>query len=202
VIRDENDDLFVEKRRSGIHIREGVSTLNIVTLCTGNVARSVMLGYMLTSLAEGFGQEWKIRTAGTHVVEGSAMSGRTRDALMKIEGLGDHRYGAHRSHQLDIRDAEWAHVILAVEVDNVNFVRLNFAPYGDKVVQLAHFVRFAPTVGSFDAMLRVALTHEPTKDSDIDDPAGGDQATYDRCARQLWELAQSFAQLLEGKSVD
>lgn len=179
-----------------------VSTLNIVTLCTGNVARSVMLGYMLTSLAENSGQEWKIRTAGTHVVEGSAMSGRTREALTKIDGLGDHRYGAHRSHQLDIADAEWAHVILAAEVDNVNYVRMNFAPYGDKVVQLAAFVQFAPTMGSYNAKLRVAVSHEPTKDCDVDDPAGGHQATYDRCARQLWELAQSFAHLVEGESVD
>ena len=30
--------------------------MNIVTLCTGNVARSVMLGYMLTTLAESNGR--------------------------------------------------------------------------------------------------------------------------------------------------
>ena len=81
--------------------------LNIVTLCTGNVARSVMLGYMLTTIADAAGVDWHVRTAGTHVTEGSAMSGRTRDALRHIEGLGDHRYGAHRSHQLDVDDARY-----------------------------------------------------------------------------------------------
>src|ERR1700722_106846 len=190
-----------ELSRSEPHTRLGVSTFNIVTLCTGNVARSVMVGYMLTSLAEESGQEWTIRTAGTHVAEGSAMSGRTRDALMKIDGLGDHRYGAHRSHQLDNADAEWAHVILAAEAANVNFVRKNLAAYVDKAVQLAQFVKFAPTVGSFDAKLQTAVGYEPTKDCDVDDPAGGDQDTYDRCARQLWELAQTFVKLVEGEPV-
>jgi protein-tyrosine-phosphatase len=151
-----------------------------------------MLGYMLTSLAEDFGEEWTIRTAGTHVTEGSAMSGRTRDALMRIEGLVDHRYGAHRSHQLNAADAQWAQVILTAEADNVNFVRMNFAQYGDKAVQLALFVRYAPIEGNFDDKLRVAMDHSPSKEFDVDDPAGGNQETYDACARHLWELAQAF----------
>jgi protein-tyrosine-phosphatase len=180
---------------------EGESTLRIVTLCTGNVARSVMLGYMLMSLAEDSGEEWAIRTAGTHVTEGSAMSGRTREALTKIEGLGDHRYGAHRSHQFDATDAEWADVVVAAEADNVQYVRRNFASFANKAVQLGLFVRFAPASGSLDEKLRVATAHEPMKDLDVDDPAGGDQETYDRCARQLWGLAQSFARLVEGDSV-
>jgi protein-tyrosine-phosphatase len=37
-----------------------MGSLNIVTLCTGNVARSVMLGYMLTTLAEASGVERRV----------------------------------------------------------------------------------------------------------------------------------------------
>jgi protein-tyrosine-phosphatase len=176
--------------------------LNIVTLCTGNVARSVMLGYILTTIAESTGTEWYIRTAGTHVTEGSAMSARTRDALLKIEELGDHRYGAHRSHQLDQADTEWADVILGAEADNVKFVRANFATNADKAVQLAQFVRFAPLDGNFDAQLRAASSHEPSPDFDVEDPAGADQLTYDACARQLWNLAQAFALLVGAERVD
>jgi protein-tyrosine-phosphatase len=179
----------------------GRTVLNIVTLCTGNVARSVMLGYMLTTLAGAQGDEWHVRTAGTHVTEGSAMSGRTRDALMKIEGLGDHRYGAHRSHQLNQADTEWAQVILASEADNVKFVRANFATNADKAVQLSQFVRFAPLDGNFEAQLRAASSHEPSSEFDVKDPAGADQPTYDACARQLWDLAQAFA-ILVAERVD
>jgi hypothetical protein len=31
---------------------------------------------------------------------------------------------------------------------------------------------------------------------DVADPAGGDQATYDACALQLWDLSQVFALLV------
>ncbi len=176
--------------------------LNIVALCTGNVARSVMLGYMLTTLADETGEEWHIRTAGTHVTEGSAMSARTRDALLKIDELSDHRYGAHRSHQLNDIDVAWSDVILAAEADNVNFVRANFATHADKAVQLAQFVRFAPLDGNFDVQLRAACSHQPSPDFDIEDPAGADQLAYDACVRQLWDLAQAFALLVGAERVD
>lgn len=157
-----------------------------------------MLGYMLTTIAEATGEEWHVRTAGTHVTEGAAMSSRTRDALRKIDELGDHRYGAHRSHQLNAADVEWAQVILAAEADNVHFVQGNFAANADKAVQLAQFVRFAPLDGNFDAQLRATRSHEPSPEFDVQDPAGGDQATYDACARQLWDLAQAFALIVSG----
>jgi len=34
---------------------------------------------------------------------------------------------------------------------------------------------------------------EPDANFDVDDPAGGDDATYRACANELWELAQAFA---------
>ncbi|HEY5121742.1 MAG TPA: hypothetical protein VII84_09230 [Acidimicrobiales bacterium] len=170
--------------------------LNVVTLCTGNVARSVMLGYMLTTIAEASGQGWKVRTAGTHVTEGSAMSGRTRDALLGIAELGEHHYGAHRSHQLDASDAAWADVILATEAGHVDYVRRNLAAHADKVVQLHQFVRHAPLDAAFEVQLAQVSSMEPESRFDVADPAGGDQATYDACAQQLWELAQAFALLV------
>src|SRR5271170_4670929 len=144
--------------------------MNIVTLCTGNVARSVMLAYMLTTLADVSGDEWNIRTAGTHVTEGSAMSGRTRDALMKIEELGDHRYGTHRSHQLSDADCEWADIILAAESDNVRFVRRTFPLSADKAVQISQFDHYAKPNETFEASLRSALSHEPSSEFDVVDP--------------------------------
>jgi protein-tyrosine-phosphatase len=153
---------------------------------------------MLTTLADDDGADWSIRTAGTHVTEGSAMSSRTRDALMKIEELGHHQYGAHRSHQLNEGDVEWAQLILCAEIDNVNFVRVHFGSGGEKAVLLAQFVRFAPLDGELDTRLREAQSHEPSAAFNVADPAGGDQATYDACARQLWDLAQAFALIVRG----
>ncbi|MHB8379746.1 MAG: arsenate reductase/protein-tyrosine-phosphatase family protein [Acidimicrobiales bacterium] len=177
-----------------------VSSLKLVTLCTGNVARSVMLGYMLESLAQVGGFDWSIRTAGTHVVEGSAMSSRTRDALQSLDDLGEHHYGSHRSHQLSSEDVAWADVILTSEANHVLFVRSNFPGASSKSVLFHQFVREAPLDLAFNEQLRVVATREPLATYDVDDPAAGDQATYNACATKLWKLAQIFSTIADEES--
>jgi protein-tyrosine-phosphatase len=173
-----------------------VSSLKLVTLCTGNVARSVMLGYMLTSLATSNGFDWKVRTAGTHVVEGSAMSARTRDALLTLDDLGEHHYSGHRSHQLTSDDVAWADAILTSEAGHVYFVRSNFPEATSKTAMLHQFVREAPLDVLFDDQFRHVASLEPSPLFDVDDPAGGDQALYNACALKLWEMAQVFSTIV------
>jgi protein-tyrosine-phosphatase len=172
------------------------ATLNILTLCTGNVARSVMLGYMLTTLGEANGVDWAVRTAGTHVVEGSAMSARTRTALERLEDLGPHHYGAHRSRQVGAHDLAWADVVLASEAAHVAFVRCAHAEHAGKSVQLGQFVRYAPLDAPVARQVAAVAALEPDRSFDVLDPAGGDQLAYDVCARDLWDLAQAFAVLV------
>lgn len=157
-----------------------------------------MLGYMLSAIAEESGEQWSVRTAGTLVAEGSAMSSRTRAALLGVDGLGERRYGAHRSHQINEDDVEWAHVILASEADHVRYVRAQFDDANSKTVQLVQFVRRAPIDVPFADQLAAVSDLDPLPAFDVVDPAGGDQAVYDACASQLWDLAKAFA-LLVGK---
>ena len=172
--------------------------MKIVTLCTGNVARSVMLGYMLAALSETTSQAWTIRTAGTFVTEGSAMSSRTKNALLALPELGERLYGAHRSHQIDNDDVEWADLILASEADHVRYARAKFGNSEAKTVQLSQFVRRAPIEIPFADQLAAVSALTPSSLFDVADPAGGDQAVYDACAMQLWELAKAFALLVGG----
>jgi protein-tyrosine-phosphatase len=171
------------------------SPLNLVCLCTGNVARSVMLGYMLSDVAEANGLNWHVRTAGTHVIEGSAMSSRTRDALQRVDGLGEHHYGTHRSRQLALEDVTWADALLASEANHVRYVR---ATFGDttKSVSLGQFLREAPLDVSFEEQVQFVASLEPLDYFDVVDPAGKDQHAYDECAALLWEMAQTFAALV------
>jgi protein-tyrosine-phosphatase len=169
----------------------------ILTLCTGNAARSVMLGYMLTTLAEANGTGWSVRTAGTHVGEGSAMSSRTRDALLRIPELGDHSYGAHRGHQLTRDDIEWADVVLASEALHVAFVRLHYPEAASKTVLFAQFLRDAPLDEPLVDQVLFASARPPDSAFDVEDPAGQDQRAYDECAVKLWEMAQVFLTLVE-----
>jgi len=153
-----------------------------------------MLAYMLSDLAEAEGLNWRVRSAGTHVIEGQAMSSRTRAALEAIPELGEHRYGAHRSHQISVADVDWADVILAAELDHVRFVeRLSTTT---RAVQIGAFVADAPAgLALKDQLLEVA-TRRVDPDFDVADPAGGEQVDYDSCARHLWDLAQRFVEIV------
>jgi protein-tyrosine-phosphatase len=177
---------------SSLHV-----ALKILALCTGNAARSVMLGYMLSTIAETNGANWVIRTAGTHVAEGAAMSSRTRDALLRIPELGDHSYGAHRGHQLSQDDVEWSDVILASEALHVLFVRLRYPHAAAKSVSFGQFIRSAPLDEPFVDQVSFVSSQVPDSAFDVDDPAGQDQLAYDECARSLWDMAQVFATLVE-----
>ncbi len=159
-----------------------------------------MLGYMLSGLAEANGLDWRVRTAGTHVLEGSAVSPRTRDALLAIDELGERNYSTHRSHQLTDDDVRWADAILASEADHVRFVRANFTLGATKSVSLQQFLREAPLDAPFLDQLHYVAALEPMEFFDVVDPAGADQATYDACARQLWEMAQVFTTLVASET--
>jgi protein-tyrosine phosphatase len=160
-----------------------------------------MLGYMLTTLAKANGVDWQIRTAGTYVVEGSAMSARTRDALLALDDVGLHHYSAHRSHQLTSDDVAWADVILTSEADHVLFVRRNFPSGTSKTVQLHQFLQAAPLDEPFKEQLHFVASLAPLELLDVADPAGGDQAAYDACATALWEMAQVFVTVVADEGV-
>ncbi len=170
--------------------------MKILTLCTGNVARSVMHGFMLETLAETQGWEWEVRTAGTFAIENQAMSSRTLTALQGIEELGDYEFTLHRSRQITDDDVAWADAIFASEADHVTFVRTNHAHGSHKVVQIKHFVATAPLDGPLFERVAIVSDLAPDVIWDVVDPAGGDQETYDRTAAELWELTQALGVLL------
>lgn len=194
-------DLRREERNSRSHFRSShlarsespAVPLRILTLCTGNAARSVMLGYMLTTLAEVNGIDWSIRSAGTHVAEGSAMSSRTREALLRIPELADLPFGAHRGHQLTIEDLDWAHVVLASEALHVVFVRRHYPEATTKTVLFGQFLRAAPLDEPLVHQVTYVSSQVPDSAFNIEDPAGRDQLAYDQCASTLWDMAQVFA---------
>ncbi|MGH9097778.1 MAG: hypothetical protein ACRDWB_10175 [Acidimicrobiales bacterium] len=153
----------------------------ILTLCTGNAARSVMAGAMLRSAPV------QIVTAGTHVVEGQPMSRRTREALASVEMVAD----GHRSHQLTDADVDGADLIIAMAGEHVNFIRRRYPEAAAKtgsIKRLSRDLSDGPEpLTERAARLQLA---EVAIDGweDVDDPADGDDETYVACARELAEL--------------
>jgi protein-tyrosine-phosphatase len=153
----------------------------LLTLCTGNAARSVMAGAMLGPAP------LRIVTAGTHVVEGQPMSRRTRDALASV-GL---QAGGHRSHQLTDRDVEDAGLILAMAGEHVHYIRRRHPEAASRTVSIKRLCRVLPAgpapLGERLGVLGLAdVEIEPWED--VEDPAGGEDVVYLSCAKELADL--------------
>lgn len=160
----------------------------MVMLCTGNAARSVMAGVML----EAAGLPIEVATAGTHVVEHQPISIRTRQALADV-GYTD---VVHRSRQLRDDHVERAGLVVAMAAEHVRFVRRRHPEAAARTATIAWLVRHLPAgPPSLDA--RVAALHlaavDPGAQGDVEDPAGGDDDDYARCAEDLVGLVSELA---------
>jgi len=153
----------------------------VVTLCTGNAARSVMSGAMLHSAPV------RIVTAGTHVVEGQPMSRRTRDALASV-GFGA---DGHRSHQLSDGDVEAADLILAMAGEHVAYIRRRHPQAASKTASIKRLCRDLPATSLplVERLRLLDLAAVPVEGwEDIEDPAGGEDEAYRSCAKELADL--------------
>ncbi len=157
----------------------------VLTLCTGNAARSVMSGAMLASAAI------RVETAGTHVVEGQPMSRRTRDALAVVGFAAD----GHRSHQLTDRDVAQADLIVAMAGEHVAFIRRRYPEAAAKTASIKRLVRDLPPgppplAGRVRALDLADVPVEPWED--VEDPAGGEDDAYVSCAKELADLCAAL----------
>jgi protein-tyrosine-phosphatase len=167
--------------------------LRIVTLCTGNAARSVMAGALLVRLAAEVRLD--VRTAGTHVVEGQPMSRRTRDALAAAGARAD----GHRSHQVTDEDLVGADLVVALAGEHVAYVRRVHPGAADRTGTLKRLCRDLPPAPGplaqrVGALRLDAVELEPWED--VPDPAGGEDADYLACVLELERLTAELARRL------
>lgn len=152
----------------------------LVTLCTGNAARSVIAGALIAGVRPGL----TVVTAGTHVVEHQPMSIRTRRAFEHL-GLA---VPFHRSHQVTERDLTGADVVVAMAAEHVHFVRRRYPAAASRTATVWWLARNLPA-GPEPLAERVATMDlasvDPDRQGDVDDPAGGDDDAYITCAVDL-----------------
>ncbi|HVX23492.1 MAG TPA: hypothetical protein VHB02_19275 [Acidimicrobiales bacterium] len=175
------------------------AAVDLLVVCTGNAARSVMAGYMLEHLSDASGLGLRVATAGTHVVDGQPMSQRTRVALATVDELAGADTGRHRSRQLDPVGLDRADLVVAMEADHVRFVRRRHPAAAARTATLRRLCRDlppgpAPLAGRVASLALADVVLGD--DEDVDDPAGHDQDAYVACARQLWALCRQLVDRL------
>lgn len=164
--------------------------LNVVILCSGNAARSVMAGAAVRALLPEVG----VVTAGTHVVEGLPMSQRTKVALDRVglEAVG------HRSRQVLPDHLEAADLVIALAPEHVRWVRAHHPGAAVRTVTLKRLVRDFERY-DFEALDLDAVEMEEWEE--VDDPAGGEQPQFDACAVEIVALVERLAGLLRAGQI-
>lgn len=162
--------------------------LHVVTLCTGNAARSVMLGALLREHVP----DLEVSTSGTHVIEGMPMSWRTRDAISSL-GL---EVPDHRSRQATADELDRADLVIALAREHVAWMRRVHPPAAPRTATLKRLARdLAPAGSPFGTRVSAlgldVVDLEPWED--VVDPAGGDIEVFVACAREIAEHFHDLA---------
>ena len=176
------------------------SMTELLVLCTGNAARSVMAGFMLETLdAARGGTDLHIVTGGTHTVDGQPMGLRTRSALKTLPELAQVEFGRHRSRQVGKADLDRADLVVVMEADHVRFVRRHYPEAADRTATIRRLCEDLPagppSLGERVSSLALAGAILSDED-DVIDPAGGEAAEYEACVTELWALCQRLITLL------
>jgi protein-tyrosine-phosphatase len=172
----------------------------LLVLCTGNAARSVMAGFMLDALRDVHsGDPLHVVTAGTHTIDGQPMGLRTRTALSRLPELEGSDFRRHRSRQVHGVDLVHAQLVVVMEADHVRFVRRRFPDAAAKTGTIrhlcGHLTASPPVLDERVAALGLAAV-ELDDAEDVLDPAGHEADTYAACVDELWGLCRTLVTVL------
>jgi protein-tyrosine phosphatase len=163
----------------------------VLFLCTGNAARSVMAGVALAERRS----DLQIETAGTLSVDGLPISWRTRAALSHV-GLP---WPQHASRQVVRAHLHAADVVIGLAPEHVDWVRREHPDMAGRTATLIRLVKQLPPAGLplGDRLATLQLASVELGDwEEVVDPGGGEVETFMTCAREVVDLVDDLAPLL------
>ena len=168
--------------------------VDVLILCTGNAARSVMAATSLSARRP----DLRVATGGTLVVDGQPMSIRTRAA---IEGVGL-AIPRHASRQVHPPDLDRATLVMALAPEHVEWVRRTHAPAAARTVTLRRLVAHLPPAPSLPDQVAALRPHHVALEpwEEVVDPGGGEADVFAACAREIDELVAELAPRLASPS--
>ncbi len=139
----------------------------ILFVCTANICRSPMAEGLLRRKLEqeGLSKSYEVRSAGLWAMDGRPASPYAI-RVMAERGID---ISGHKAHSLDLKDIEEADLILTMESDQAESLRLEFPEHRQKIFMLSEMVG---------------------RRYDVFDPYGGPLTEYRLCAAELEELIE------------
>lgn len=164
--------------------------VDVLILCTGNAARSVMAATSLTARRP----DLRVATGGTLVVDGQPMSIRTRAAIEGV-GLTIPRHASRQVHAPDLDDAT---LVMALAPEHVEWVRRTHPPAAERTVTLRRLVRDLVPAGSLAEQVAALDPRSVELEAweEVVDPGGGEADVFAACAREIDELVHALAERL------
>jgi protein-tyrosine phosphatase len=181
--------LTFESRRPAVRYWEssGDAATRVLTVCTGNHARSPFMEYLLGSVLASTGA-FEVRSAGTQALVGECMADDSR-RLLEERGIDSSAFRARAITSAMIAEAHLVVTASREHVDDVVEMQPNALSRSFTLLELATIARAAPAATRFGtSFVTHAARNRPTyrpselEASDIADPFGRGGAAFDAMA--------------------